>query len=96
MIDYEITLFNCNVVDVAAGEILEDQCIVVALDGKIAHIVTSANKESYAPLSRYSFDCEGSYVMPGLIDCHVHVTASTANFAVLERTTPSYVIAKAM
>jgi hypothetical protein len=44
MSDYEITLFNCNVVDVVAGEILEDQCIVVALDGKIAHIVTSANK----------------------------------------------------
>lgn len=96
MSDYEITLFNCNVVDVVAGEILEDQCIVVALDGKIAHIVTNDSKESFAPLSRYSFNCEGSYVMPGLIDCHVHVTAFTANFAVLERTTPSYVTAKAM
>jgi imidazolonepropionase-like amidohydrolase len=34
--------------------------------------------------------------MPGLIDCHVHVTAYTANFALLERTSPAYVTARAM
>jgi len=39
---------------------------------------------------------DGHYVLPGLIDCHVHVTAFTANFALLEQTSPTYVAAKAL
>lgn len=39
---------------------------------------------------------ENQYVLPGLIDCHVHVTAFTANFGLLEQTSPTYVAAKAL
>src|SRR5260370_33320654 len=32
--------------------------------------------------------------MPGLIDCHVHVTAATANFAEIEEWSPFYLAAR--
>ncbi|GLR46005.1 amidohydrolase [Mesorhizobium amorphae] len=37
----------------------------------------------------------GKVVMPGLCDAHVHVTAFTADFALLGRTAPTFVAAKA-
>lgn len=45
------------------------------------------------------FDASGTYVLPGLIDCHVHVTAVTADLAGLADQSPNYVAfgtAKAM
>lgn len=36
-------------------------------------------------------DCTGLFVLPGLIDAHVHTTAITPNFAELEVTSPLYV-----
>jgi imidazolonepropionase-like amidohydrolase len=82
---YEITLFNCNVVDVLSGTLVEDQCVVVGLDGKIARLVSNTERQTFVPNSRQALDCQGSYVLPGLIDCHVHVTAFTADLAVLEK-----------
>ena len=38
-------------------------------------------------------DATGRFVVPGLIDGHVHLTAFSADFRVLERTAPSYVYA---
>lgn len=38
----------------------------------------------------YSIDLKGRYVLPGLIDCHVHVYAMTANLGQLELVAPSY------
>jgi imidazolonepropionase-like amidohydrolase len=40
-------------------------------------------------------DVRGQTVMPGLIDCHVHVTAATANFAEIEEWSPLYLAARA-
>lgn len=37
-----------------------------------------------------TIDLEGRYVLPGLIDCHVHVYAMTANLGQLELIAPSY------
>lgn len=39
-------------------------------------------------------DAAGRYVMPGLIDGHVHLTAFSADFRELERNAPSYVYAQ--
>jgi imidazolonepropionase-like amidohydrolase len=39
-------------------------------------------------------DARGRYVIPGLIDAHVHVTAFSADFRELERNSPSYVFAQ--
>lgn len=37
-----------------------------------------------------SIDLDGKHVIPGLIDCHVHVYAMTANLGELEITAPAY------
>jgi len=36
-------------------------------------------------------DAAGKYVLPGLIDCHVHLTAVTADLSLLTELSPSYV-----
>ena len=38
-----------------------------------------------------TLDVTGAYVLPGLIDCHVHVTAVTADLSVLPEVPPTYV-----
>ncbi|NBH10896.1 amidohydrolase family protein [Amycolatopsis sp. SID8362] len=40
-----------------------------------------------------SIDVRGAVVLPGLVDAHVHVTASTADLGSLPATSPSYVAA---
>jgi imidazolonepropionase-like amidohydrolase len=40
-------------------------------------------------------DAQGMVVLPGLVDCHVHVTAVTADLAALTHWAPSYVTARA-
>src|SRR5437762_7697158 len=42
-----------------------------------------------------TIDLRGRVLMPGLIDCHVHVTAATANFAEIEEWSPLYLAARA-
>ncbi|MGW6780615.1 metal-dependent hydrolase family protein [Brucella pseudogrignonensis] len=53
----------------------------------------SEAKPSHSDANR--IDLEGSYVIPGLIDAHVHVTAYTANLGELPRQSPMYVAARA-
>lgn len=92
MTRYKTVLSNCNVINVETGEIQKQQCLAVALDGTIVKIAAEdATLDAESVL-----DCQGGYVIPGLIDCHVHVTAFTGNFSVWERTSPSYVTACAM
>nr|WP_210341981.1 amidohydrolase family protein [Brucella pseudogrignonensis] len=50
-------------------------------------------KPSHSDVNR--IDLKGSYVIPGLIDAHVHVTAYTANLGELPRQSPMYVAARA-
>jgi imidazolonepropionase-like amidohydrolase len=86
---YEITLFNCQVVHVETGTVLpQHQCVVIDHYGRIAHIVPdekddddgddddddSMSRHRWIATSRTSLDCQGGYLIPGFIDCHVHVT----------------------
>ena len=41
-------------------------------------------------------DGRGKTVIPGLIDCHVHVTAATAGFPALRRWSPAYTTVRAL
>ena len=41
-------------------------------------------------------DGRGKTVIPGLIDCHVHVTAATADFPALRRWSPAYTAVRAL
>ena len=46
---------------------------VLCRDGRIAWL--SANS-SEVPDGTRTLDCRGKYIIPGLIDCHVHITGS--------------------
>lgn len=65
-------LYNANVVDVKSGQILPGRTVTVK--NGIIESIQKANKK----MAVGAMDCSGKYVMPGLIDSHVH----WANFAV--------------
>lgn len=84
------TLFlNANVLDTVEGEVLPDRSVLVE-DGKIKEISEDPIKAEDAQ----RLDLKGRYLMPGLCDAHVHVTALTANFPQLKRESPFYVAAR--
>lgn len=70
-------LTNARIVDVATGKILQNKAVKLQ-DGRIHSIQESAatliaeaqQKDGYAII-----DCQGNYLTPGLIDCHVHLMA---------------------
>jgi imidazolonepropionase-like amidohydrolase len=85
-----LVLENATVLDPEAGSLSPDRHVVVS-DGHIAEILESRPRAVEAD----RIDLRGRTLMPGLIDAHVHVTAYTANFAELARSSPTYVAAQA-
>ncbi len=83
-------LENAQLIDVDAGAVLPDRHVVVE-DGRIVEI---AEAPPTSPDAR-RIDLKGRTLMPGLIDCHVHVTAFTANFTEVQRASAFYVSAQA-
>lgn len=84
-----ICFINANVIDTRGGKVLADHNVRVK-DGRIVAV-------SDTPLNSHDdhvVDVKGHYLMPGLVDSHVHVTAITPNFALLETLSPFYVGAK--
>lgn len=82
-------LTNANIIDTRQGKVLADHHVRIQ-DGRIVAV-------SEAPLSGNDdrvIDLQGRYLMPGMVDSHVHVTAITPNFALLETLSPFYVGAK--
>lgn len=60
---------NVHIIDIKTGQVIENRQILI-LNGKIAAI-----KPAETPIAEESYtqhDGKGSYVMPGLIDVHVH------------------------
>jgi imidazolonepropionase-like amidohydrolase len=76
------------VLDVESGEYLEGTD-VLAVDGRIAEV----DRGVRAPDGARVVDGAGRWVLPGLIDGHVHVTAATADLSALPTWAPSYVAA---
>lgn len=65
-----IALTNVNVVDVEKGQLIKDQVVIIK-DNRIADIIPVTSKPNIA-------DCQvipanGNYLMPGLIDSHLHL-----------------------
>ena len=83
-------LTNATILDVKAGEQIGDQNLLIE-DGKIAEISDAPIKHQTAEV----IDLKGKTLMPGLCDAHVHVIAFTANFPVLNASSPFYVSAQA-
>ena len=81
---------NATVLDAAAGEMRPDRQVLV-MDGRIAEV--SEGRLSASNAER--IDLRGLTLMPGLCDAHVHVVASTADFAELTRMSPYYAAARA-
>jgi imidazolonepropionase-like amidohydrolase len=75
-----LMLTNASVVDVATGEIRRGQTIVLR-DGRIVSLGTAAPPFGAAPPR---VDLGGRYVVPGLIDAHVHIATAAAMRAALE------------
>ena len=83
-------LKNANVVDTDAGTLLGERHVVVE-NGTIRAIETTVPKLD----GSRTIDLRGATLMPGMIDCHIHATAYTADFGVLARSSPSYVALQA-
>jgi imidazolonepropionase-like amidohydrolase len=83
-----LVIRNASVLDVEAGTY--SVADVVSIDGKISSIGPDAG----APSGAQVIDGNGKFVIPGLIDCHVHVVASSADFRSLTWTPASYVYAQ--
>lgn len=74
-----LLLTGVNVVDVTTGEVRRNQSLVLR-DGRIAAI--AATPPSAIDMKR--IDLAGRYVVPGLIDAHVHIDSPAAMRAAIE------------
>jgi imidazolonepropionase-like amidohydrolase len=84
-----VVFHNAAVLDAERGALLPDQSVVV--EGE--RIVEVGPGRPGAGDGR-AIDARGRTLMPGLIDCHVHVTAATADLARLGEWSPYYVAAR--
>jgi imidazolonepropionase-like amidohydrolase len=81
----DTTLFTSGMfLDVEAATYREGDLLVA--DG----VVSEAGPGLSAPRDARRVDLGGAYVLPGLIDCHVHVMANTADLADLVRWPVTY------
>lgn len=76
-----IVFRNANVLDLEAGSLIEGTDVLVT-DGTISAIGKSL--QVTVPVEA-AYDLKGKTLMPGLIDCHVHATASTVNLGISAR-----------
>ena len=85
------TLFtNAAVLNAERGQLTVDQSVLVR-DERIAEVGPNVA----APRDARVVDLQGKTLMPGLIDCHVHVTAATAHLAQITEWSPIYLAAHA-
>jgi imidazolonepropionase-like amidohydrolase len=75
-----LMLTGGSVVDVASGEVRRDQ-VVVFRDGRIESASAAAPPAAAAPRR---VDVSGKFVVPGLVDAHVHIATLAAMRAALE------------
>jgi imidazolonepropionase-like amidohydrolase len=85
-----LLLRNGRLLDVVSGGYTEGD--LLAVNGRI----TETGPGLAAPADAAVRDVRGGFVLPGLIDAHVHVNAITADLASLGTTSPAYVAAHAM
>ena len=81
---------SARVLDVQEGTYLEDHD-VLAVDGRIAEMGRTMGADETVEV----LDADGSTLLPGLVDAHVHVTAGTADLSSLPAWSPSYATAHA-
>ena len=88
----KITLLkNTTILDVVSGELIEGMDIVIKGD-RIVDVTKKVNTQKADQI----INLNGNITLPGLCDAHVHVIASTPNFAEIERWSPVFTTARAM
>jgi imidazolonepropionase-like amidohydrolase len=83
-----------DVLDGAASTWLEGHD-VLAVDGRVVEVGRAVRAPDGVSGGTRVVDARGLRVVPGLIDCHVHVTAATADLASLRRWPATYATAHA-
>ena len=78
-----LALTNAAVVDVRSGSVTRGATVLMR-GGRIESITPSAAAGSVAPANVRSLDLRGRYVVPGLIDAHVHIGGLAQMRAALE------------
>ena len=91
MIVGDMVIRRVAVVDPDGEQVRADQRIVIERG-----VVTEVADDPGDRLRTGELDGLGRYAVPGLIDCHVHVTAYTADEHALTVQSPSYVAARAI
>ena len=87
----QILFQNASVLDAERGTLVPDRSVLV----DNARIVEVDASNAVRAADARTIDVRGRVLMPGLIDCHVHVTAATANFAETSEWSPFYLGAHA-
>ncbi len=85
-----IAFRNCALLDVNAGELRPGHGVLVE-DERIVEVVEGDPPTSGAQV----FDLGGRTLMPGLIDCHCHVTLTDMKLSALEDVPPTLMTARA-
>lgn len=86
-----LVIRNASLIDVEKGEVIQNSYVSIQ-DGRFIEVGVG---NSFSSNGADVIDAKGKYLMPGLCDAHVHVTAGTHNFAELTRWSPFYTSAKA-
>ena len=86
----EIAITNATLVDLSDGSLHPRSTVLIA-DGRIR----SVDQGSATGAAARTIDARGGFLMPGLCDAHVHVTAATFDFADLAHWSPFYTSARA-
>jgi len=84
-----VLLKNAHVVDVRTGHV-DDATDLVLVDGRITAIGPDGHHADAQVI-----DAKGGFVIPGLIDAHVHAIAYTADLGSLPYASPGYVAMRA-
>ena len=89
-----IILTNLTLIDGTGQDPLENATIITEND-RIKEIFQGS--PSSVPSSAYSIDCRGQYLIPGLIDCHVHVGSTKPSIVEQHRRNfPTYSLLKSL
>ncbi|MFT4294208.1 MAG: amidohydrolase family protein [Micropruina sp.] len=80
----DLIVRNATWLDIEAGDYCEGDLEI--RDGRFVDVDAQPSVSDVREI-----DAAGAYVLPGLIDCHVHVTAHTADLPALGTDSPNYV-----
>ena len=71
----DLLFANANVIDVAGNATLSGRTVHIS-NGRITAVSAAEDGKTSAASGHTFVDLKGKYLMPGLIDCHVHLTAT--------------------